>query len=53
VPPDNALRRELNTAVRHELKANGTIAPEEQSLRVLVQRQDMTGAERSVMGELR
>ncbi len=47
VSPDNASRRELNTAVRHELKANGTIASEEQSLRVLVQRQDMTGAERS------
>src|SRR5277367_3536198 len=47
VSPDNASRRELNTAVRHELKANGTIAPEEQSLRVLVQRQDLTGAERS------
>ena len=47
VSPDNASRRELNAAVRQELKANGTIAPEEHSLRVLVQRQDMTGAERS------
>lgn len=47
VSPDNASRRELNAAVRHELKANGIIASEEQSLRVLVQRQDMTGAERS------
>src|SRR6185437_12336952 len=47
VSSDNASRRELNTSVRHELKANGTIAPEERSLRVLVQRQDMTGAERS------
>lgn len=34
----------LNTAVRHELKLNGTIASEEQSIRVLVQRQEMTGA---------
>jgi hypothetical protein len=34
-------------AVRRELKANGTVASEEQNLRVLVQRQDMTGAERS------
>jgi ATP-dependent exoDNAse (exonuclease V) alpha subunit len=33
--------------VRQELKANGTIAPEDHSFRVLVQRQDMTGAERS------
>ena len=47
VSPDNASRHELNAAVRQELKANGTIASEEQNLRVLVQRQDMTGAERS------
>jgi ATP-dependent exoDNAse (exonuclease V) alpha subunit len=47
VSPDNASRRELNAAVRQELKANGTLAPEDYSLRVLVQRQDMTGAERS------
>jgi conjugative relaxase-like TrwC/TraI family protein len=47
VSPDNASRRELNSAVRQELKANGTVAPEDHSFRVLVQRQDMTGAERS------
>jgi len=47
VSPDNASRRELNVAVREELKANGTLAPEDHSFRVLVQRQDMTGAERS------
>lgn len=47
VSPDNASRRELNVAVRQELKANGTLAPEDHSFRVLVQRQDMTGAERS------
>jgi conjugative relaxase-like TrwC/TraI family protein len=47
VSPDNASRRELNTAVRHELKANGIIAPVDHSFRILVQRQDMTGAERS------
>ena len=50
VSPDNASRRELNAAVRNELKANGAIATDEQSLRVLVQRQDMTGAERSWAG---
>jgi ATP-dependent exoDNAse (exonuclease V) alpha subunit len=37
----------LNVAVRQELKANGTLAPEDHTFRVLVQRQDMTGAERS------
>ena len=47
VSPDNASRRELNVAVRQELKANGTLAPEDHTFRVLVQRQDMTGAERS------
>jgi conjugative relaxase-like TrwC/TraI family protein len=47
VSPDNASRRELNVAVREELKANGTLASEDHSFRVLVQRQDMTGAERS------
>jgi conjugative relaxase-like TrwC/TraI family protein len=47
VSPDNASRHELNTAVRHELKAIGVLAPEEHTFRVLVPRQDMTGAERS------
>jgi conjugative relaxase-like TrwC/TraI family protein len=47
VSPDNASRRELNVAVRHELKAAGSLAPEDHTFRVLVQRQDMTGAERS------
>jgi ATP-dependent exoDNAse (exonuclease V) alpha subunit len=47
VSPDNASRRQLNVAVRHELKAIGTVAPEDHTFRVLVQRQDMTGAERS------
>jgi conjugative relaxase-like TrwC/TraI family protein len=47
VSPDNASRRELNVAVRQELKATGAIAPEDHAFRVLVQRQDMTGAERS------
>jgi conjugative relaxase-like TrwC/TraI family protein len=47
VSPDNASRRELNVAVRQELKANGTLAPEDHTFRVLVQRQDMTGAERA------
>jgi len=47
VSPDNASRSALNVAVRHELKANGSLAPEDHTFRVLVQRQDMTGAERS------
>jgi ATP-dependent exoDNAse (exonuclease V) alpha subunit len=47
ISADNASRRELNAVVRQELKANGTVAPEDHSFRILVQRQDMTGAERS------
>src|SRR5271156_2267727 len=47
VSPDNASRHELNVAVRQELKANGALALEDHKFGVLVQRQDMTGAERS------
>ena len=47
VSPDNASRRQLNVAVRQELKAIGTVGPEDHTFRVLIQRQDMTGAERS------
>jgi ATP-dependent exoDNAse (exonuclease V) alpha subunit len=47
VSPDNASRRELNVAVRQELKTTGAVAPEDHNFRVLIQRQDMTGAERS------
>jgi ATP-dependent exoDNAse (exonuclease V) alpha subunit len=47
VSPDNASRRDLNVAVRQELKLNGTLAPEDHTFRIFVQRQDMTGAERS------
>jgi hypothetical protein len=47
VSPDNASRHQLNLAVRQELKTTGGLGPEDHSFRVLVQRQDMTGAERS------
>jgi ATP-dependent exoDNAse (exonuclease V) alpha subunit len=47
VSPDNASRCELNMAVRQELKANGKVASEDHNFRVLVQRQDMTGADRA------
>jgi conjugative relaxase-like TrwC/TraI family protein len=46
VSPDNASRRDLNVAVREEMKSKGTLAPEENQFKVLVQRQEMTGAER-------
>jgi conjugative relaxase-like TrwC/TraI family protein len=47
VTPDNASRHALNAAVRQELKAHGTLAQGDHSFRVLVQRQDMSGTERS------
>jgi conjugative relaxase-like TrwC/TraI family protein len=47
VSPDNASRRDLNAVVRQELKAIGTVGSEDHRLRMLVQRQEMTGAERS------
>ncbi len=47
VSPDNKSRQELNAAVREELKANGLINAEDHKFRVLVPRQDMTGAERA------
>jgi ATP-dependent exoDNAse (exonuclease V) alpha subunit len=43
VSPDNASRRQLNVAVREELKVIGPVAPEDHTFRVLVQRHDMTG----------
>lgn len=47
VSPDNASRRELNRAVRTELKTNGSLSLDDHSFKILAQRQDMTGAERS------
>jgi conjugative relaxase-like TrwC/TraI family protein len=46
VSPDNASRHALNIAVREELKSKGTLAPENHNFKVLIQRQEMTGAER-------
>jgi ATP-dependent exoDNAse (exonuclease V) alpha subunit len=47
VSPDNKSRHELNTAVRHELKAKGPVGTDDHMFGVLVPRQDMTGAERT------
>jgi hypothetical protein len=46
VSPDNASRRDLNVTVREELKSKGTLAREDDRFKVLIQRQEMTGAER-------
>jgi conjugative relaxase-like TrwC/TraI family protein len=46
ISPDNASRRELNNAIRTELQSRGLVGSENHWLRVLVQQQDMTGADR-------
>jgi len=43
---DLACGQQFDIAVRQELKANGTLASEDNTFRILVQRQDMTGADR-------
>jgi conjugative relaxase-like TrwC/TraI family protein len=47
VSPDNRSRRQINEAVRAELRRNGTLAPDGHGLRVLDHRSDMTGADRT------
>jgi conjugative relaxase-like TrwC/TraI family protein len=46
VSPDNKSRRELNEVIHRELQTSGKVAEEEHSVRVLVSRQEMTGADR-------
>jgi conjugative relaxase-like TrwC/TraI family protein len=47
VSPDNRSRRQINEAVRAELRLNGTLSVEDHELRVLDHRSDMTGADRT------
>jgi conjugative relaxase-like TrwC/TraI family protein len=47
VSPDNASRRALNQAVRHELQVAGALEKEDRSIAVLTPRSDMTGADRA------
>jgi conjugative relaxase-like TrwC/TraI family protein len=46
ISPDNASRRQLNVAIRSELQSKGLVSSENHSFNVLVQQQDMTGADR-------
>jgi conjugative relaxase-like TrwC/TraI family protein len=46
ISPDNESRRELNTLIHREMQACGDVNPEEQKLRVLDARNEMTGADR-------
>jgi conjugative relaxase-like TrwC/TraI family protein len=46
VSPDNASRREINEAVRQELKTRGVVDALDHQFKVLVPRAEMTGADR-------
>jgi conjugative relaxase-like TrwC/TraI family protein len=46
VSPDNASRRAINQAVRHELQLAGTLESIDHTVAVLTPRSDMTGADR-------
>lgn len=47
VSPDNASRRSINQAVRHELQLAGALESNERAIPVLTPRSDMTGADRA------
>jgi len=47
VSPDNRSRQEINQAVRTELQATGAVAKDSREFTTLVQRSDMTGADRA------
>jgi conjugative relaxase-like TrwC/TraI family protein len=46
VSPDNRSRAEINQAIHAELQAKGVVGKEEHQTKVLVPRQDLTGADR-------
>jgi hypothetical protein len=46
VSPDNRSRTEINQAIHMELQAKGVVSKEEHPTKVLVPRQDLTGADR-------
>jgi conjugative relaxase-like TrwC/TraI family protein len=47
VSPDNRSRSEINQRIHGELQSRGLVSRQEQSVRTLVPRQEMTGADRS------
>lgn len=47
VSPDNASRRDINDAVRAELKASGAVSKENHPMTVLTQRSELTSADRN------
>jgi ATP-dependent exoDNAse (exonuclease V) alpha subunit len=47
VSPDNASRREINDAIRTELKGSGAISKDDHRIEVLAQRSELTSADRA------
>lgn len=47
VSPDNRSRTEINARIHQELQSRGLVSREEHSIRTLVRRQEMTGADRT------
>ena len=47
VSPDNRSRSEINQRIHNELQSRGVVSEQEHSVRTLVPRQEMTGADRS------
>jgi conjugative relaxase-like TrwC/TraI family protein len=47
ISPDNRSRAEINERVHAELQRSGLVSKEERSIRTLVPRQDLTGADRT------
>ena len=47
ISPDNKSRMELNRVIHAELQERGMVSREERSVRMLTQRQDMTGVDRA------
>ena len=47
VSPDNASRREINDAIRTELKSSGVVSKDDHRMDVLTQRSELTSADRT------
>ena len=47
VSPDNASRRDINDAIRAELRSNGALSKDNHSMTVLTQRSELTSADRN------
>jgi conjugative relaxase-like TrwC/TraI family protein len=47
VSPDNTSRREINDAIRHELKGSGAVSKDDHRIEVLTQRSELTSADRA------